>query len=217
MRAIPLTGETAAVLRAWLKERRGQPDEPLFPTRQGQQLSRYTVWSASEFAIEIGVSIRQHPTGSPTSTGGSDHVRTRPWTDPGKTPHQAVPVSLAEVRDLVAAGPSGGDDRRGRSRRTRRPVHDHADPHRREGGCAGGAGRVQTRRAGPGAGLRTRAGQGRGGPAVRDGQGDGRQADVGPGKRRVGLSGRVPHRVDAATKPHPPFPWTNISLTAISL
>jgi len=43
MRAIPLTGETAAVLRAWLKERRGQPDEPLFPTRQGQQLSRYTV------------------------------------------------------------------------------------------------------------------------------------------------------------------------------
>jgi site-specific recombinase XerD len=42
-RATPLTGETAAVLRAWLKERRGQPDEPLFPTRQGQQLSRYTV------------------------------------------------------------------------------------------------------------------------------------------------------------------------------
>jgi integrase/recombinase XerD len=43
MRAIPLTGETAAVLRAWLKERRGRTDEPLFPTRQGQQLSRYTV------------------------------------------------------------------------------------------------------------------------------------------------------------------------------
>src|SRR5664280_2074958 len=149
-------------------------------------------WSASEFAIEIGVSIRQHPTGSPTSTGGSDHVRTRPWDRPWETPHQAVPVCLAEVRDLVAAGPSGGDDRRGRSRRTRRPVHDHADPHRREGGCAGGAGRVQTRRAGPGAGLRTRAGQGRGGPAVRDGQGDGRQADVGPGKSWVGLSGRVP-------------------------
>src|SRR5664279_932988 len=42
-RAIPLTGETAAVLRAGLKERRGQSDQPLFPTRQGQQLSRYTV------------------------------------------------------------------------------------------------------------------------------------------------------------------------------
>lgn len=42
-RAIPLTGETVAVLRAWLKERRGQPDDSLFPTRQGQPLSRYTV------------------------------------------------------------------------------------------------------------------------------------------------------------------------------
>ena len=42
-RAIPLTGETVAVLRAWLKERRGQSDEPLFPTRQGHALSRYTV------------------------------------------------------------------------------------------------------------------------------------------------------------------------------
>ena len=42
-RAIPLTGETVAVLRAWLKERRGQPDDPLFPTRQGHALSRYTV------------------------------------------------------------------------------------------------------------------------------------------------------------------------------
>jgi integrase/recombinase XerD len=42
-RAIPLTSESVAVLRAWLKERRGQPQEPLFPTRQGRALSRYTV------------------------------------------------------------------------------------------------------------------------------------------------------------------------------
>lgn len=42
-RATPLTGETVATLRAWLTERRGQPDEPLFPTRQGRPLSRYTV------------------------------------------------------------------------------------------------------------------------------------------------------------------------------
>src|SRR6266566_1040839 len=34
-RATTLTGETVAIVRAWLKERRGQPDEPLFPTRQG--------------------------------------------------------------------------------------------------------------------------------------------------------------------------------------
>ena len=42
-RATTLTGETVKVLRAWIKERQGQPDEPLFPTRQGRALSRYTV------------------------------------------------------------------------------------------------------------------------------------------------------------------------------
>ncbi len=42
-RATTLTGETVKVLRAWLKERQGQPDAPLFPTRQGRPLSRYTV------------------------------------------------------------------------------------------------------------------------------------------------------------------------------
>ena len=48
--------------------------------------------------------------------------------------------------------------------------------------------------------TRAGAGQGRGRPAVGGGQGDGRQADAGGGKRRLGLSGRVPRRVDAATK-----------------
>jgi integrase/recombinase XerD len=42
-RATTLTGETVATVRAWLKERRGQPADPLFPTRQGRPLSRYTV------------------------------------------------------------------------------------------------------------------------------------------------------------------------------
>ena len=42
-RATTLTAETVTILRAWLKERRGQPDEPLFPTRQGRPLSRFTV------------------------------------------------------------------------------------------------------------------------------------------------------------------------------
>jgi integrase/recombinase XerD len=42
-RATTLTAETVAIVRAWLKERRGQPDEPLFPARQGRHLSRYTV------------------------------------------------------------------------------------------------------------------------------------------------------------------------------
>lgn len=42
-RATTLTGETVAVVHAWLTERQGQPDQPLFPTRQGRPLSRYTV------------------------------------------------------------------------------------------------------------------------------------------------------------------------------
>jgi integrase/recombinase XerD len=42
-RATPLTSETVAVLRQWLTERGGAPEDPLFPTRQGQPLSRYTV------------------------------------------------------------------------------------------------------------------------------------------------------------------------------
>ena len=42
-RATPLTGEVAALLRAWITERGGEPADPLFPTRQGLPLSRYTV------------------------------------------------------------------------------------------------------------------------------------------------------------------------------
>jgi integrase/recombinase XerD len=42
-RATPLTGQNVAVLREWITERGGQPDDPLFPTRQGRALSRYTV------------------------------------------------------------------------------------------------------------------------------------------------------------------------------
>jgi len=42
-RSPTLTRETIAVLRQWLKERQGQPEDPLFPTRQGQPLTRYGV------------------------------------------------------------------------------------------------------------------------------------------------------------------------------
>jgi site-specific recombinase XerD len=42
-RATPLTGEIVALLRQWITERGGAPEDPLFPTRQGRPLSRYTV------------------------------------------------------------------------------------------------------------------------------------------------------------------------------
>lgn len=39
-RCTPLTKETVAVLRAWTTERRGSPDDALFPSQRGGQLSR---------------------------------------------------------------------------------------------------------------------------------------------------------------------------------
>ncbi len=42
-RSTPLTAQTVAVLRNWLKQRGGAPDEPLFPSRRGDVLSRDAV------------------------------------------------------------------------------------------------------------------------------------------------------------------------------
>ena len=42
-RITPLTKVTVAVLRAWLNERAGQPDQPLFPARDSGRLSRDAV------------------------------------------------------------------------------------------------------------------------------------------------------------------------------
>jgi integrase/recombinase XerD len=38
-RCTPLTSQTVAVLQAWLRERQGQPDDPLFATSHGRTLS----------------------------------------------------------------------------------------------------------------------------------------------------------------------------------
>jgi integrase/recombinase XerD len=42
-RCTPLTALTVAVLRVWLRERRGSPTDPLFPTSRGGRLSRDAV------------------------------------------------------------------------------------------------------------------------------------------------------------------------------
>jgi integrase/recombinase XerD len=63
-RATTLTPETVAVLRAWLKERQGQPNDPLFPTRQGQPLTRYGV----------GILLAKHAT---TATAGCPSLNTK--------------------------------------------------------------------------------------------------------------------------------------------
>jgi site-specific recombinase XerD len=42
-RAVPLTGPVETLLRDWLTERAGLPNDPLFPTRAGRRLSRDAV------------------------------------------------------------------------------------------------------------------------------------------------------------------------------
>jgi site-specific recombinase XerD len=69
-RATTLTGETVKVIRAWLNERRGQPDDPLFPTRQGGSLSRYA----------IGVVVSKHAAAAATGCPSLQAKRTSPHT-----------------------------------------------------------------------------------------------------------------------------------------
>jgi site-specific recombinase XerD len=42
-RCTPLTTQTAATLRVWMQERKGQPSDPLFPTSRGRSLTRAAV------------------------------------------------------------------------------------------------------------------------------------------------------------------------------
>ena len=69
-RATTLTGETVKILRAWTKERQGQPEEPLFPTRQGRALSRYTV----------GVIVAKHTATATTACSSLQSKRVTPHT-----------------------------------------------------------------------------------------------------------------------------------------
>ena len=63
-----LTGETVKVLGAWLKERCAQPAEPLFPTRQGRALRRYTV----------GVIVAKHTATATTACSSLQGKRVTP-------------------------------------------------------------------------------------------------------------------------------------------
>ena len=69
-RTANLTPETVAVLRQWLKERHGQPDDPLFPTRQGQPLTRYG----------IGILLSKHIATAATTRPSLNTKRITPHT-----------------------------------------------------------------------------------------------------------------------------------------
>ena len=58
-RCVPLTSSTVAVLKVWIRERSGRPDEPLFPTRTGKRLSPDAV--ERRLAVHAGVAARWCP------------------------------------------------------------------------------------------------------------------------------------------------------------
>jgi integrase/recombinase XerD len=54
-RCTPLTAQTAAVLRVWMDERKGEPTDPLFPSRRGNPLSSDAVeWLINKHARAAG-------------------------------------------------------------------------------------------------------------------------------------------------------------------
>jgi integrase/recombinase XerD len=57
-RATPLRPQTVKVLRTWMKERGGQPEDPLFPTSRGGPLSRHAVTAL--VAKHANTAARQH-------------------------------------------------------------------------------------------------------------------------------------------------------------
>lgn len=58
-RRTPLIPTIRTVLKAWLAERAGGPDEPLFPTRTGTRLSRHAV--EHRLAIHLHAAASSHP------------------------------------------------------------------------------------------------------------------------------------------------------------
>ena len=58
-RCTPLTPDAAKILRAWIRERGGQPEDPLFPSRRGTRLSRDAV--ARLVAVHAETAARSCP------------------------------------------------------------------------------------------------------------------------------------------------------------
>ncbi|MGH2903498.1 MAG: tyrosine-type recombinase/integrase [Solirubrobacteraceae bacterium] len=59
-RITPLTTTTTAVLRVWLQERAGQPEDPLFPTIRGGRLTHDGL--ERRIAKYVGIAAERHPT-----------------------------------------------------------------------------------------------------------------------------------------------------------
>jgi len=141
---------------------------------------------ASEFVSYFWGLITQHLAGPPTITGRSGHGRRTGTAGGPQAQVEAAADPVSEVRDLAPAAAAGGHHGRGRYGRRGGPLDHCADPHGGQGRRAGRVVGVQARRREQGPRFRAGGRRGRGGPVVRGDQGDGGQADVGRGKRRLG-------------------------------
>ena len=112
-RATTLTAETVQVLRAWITERHGQPDEPLFPTRQGRALSRYT----------IGVIVTKH---AATAIANSPSLQAKHAT-PHTLRHTNAMLLRAKGVDIATIALWLGHE----STQTTH-IYEHADPALKE-------------------------------------------------------------------------------------
>jgi integrase/recombinase XerD len=110
-RVATLTGETAAIVRAWLKER--QPDESLFPTRQGRPLSRYAV----------GAIVARHAATAATGCPSLEGKRVTPHT----LRHTNAMLLRAKGVDIATIALWLGHE----SPQTTR-IYEHADPALKE-------------------------------------------------------------------------------------
>jgi integrase len=112
-RIATLTSETVAILRAWLRERQGQPDEPLFPTRQGRPLSRHAV----------GKLVTKHAAAAATACKSLNGKRVTPHT----LRHTNAMLLRAKDVDIATIALWLGHE----SAQTTR-IYEHADPKLKE-------------------------------------------------------------------------------------
>ncbi len=112
-RSTTLTRETVTILRAWLKERQGQAEEPLFPTRQGRPLSRYTV----------GLLVSKH---TATAAGTCPSLKTKHVT-PHTLRHTNAMLLRAKEVDIATIALWLGHE----STQTTH-IYEHADPALKE-------------------------------------------------------------------------------------
>ena len=107
-RAVPLTSPVEALLRAWLTERAGRPDDPLFPTRTGRRLSRDAV------ALRV-----------------STHAATAARTMPVAAGQTSPPArASAQLRHVAAPSRRRHLRHRALARPRRCPIHRRLPPRR---------------------------------------------------------------------------------------